>query len=154
MAAQLDRFAPVTPSDDDRALAAESIRRLASLMQRAYTLTLHVQADEGPGEQLVLPAVAIQLLKTILAETAQGNAVTACSVHAELTTQEAANLLNVSRPHLIGLLDKGEIPHHKVGTHRRVMLRDLLEYKHRVDARRDAALTELAALGQELDSDD
>ena len=103
---------------------------------------------------LVLPAGAVKLLQTILTEIARGNAVTAIPVQAQLTTQEAADLLNVSRPHLIGLLDKCEIPHHKIGAHRRVALNDVLEYKLKVDARREAALAELAELGQELNSDD
>lgn len=154
MTIPFDRFAPLAPSDADRAVAAESVRRLAPLARRQRQLTVHVQPDDGPAERLVLPAVAVQLLKTILAELAQGHAITAHPVPSVLTTQEAADLLNVSRPYLIGLLDQGAIPYHKVGTHRRIALPDLLEYHRKVDARSDAALTELAEIGQELDSDD
>jgi excisionase family DNA binding protein len=154
MATQLERFGPVTPSDADRVLAAESIRRLAPLVKNSHQLTVLVQADNGPGEPLVLPAAAVQLLTGILAEFARGHTMTAYPIPTELTTQEAADLLKVSRPHLIILLDQHEIPYHKVGTHRRIALSDLLKYHRKSQARRDAALDELADVGQELNSDD
>jgi excisionase family DNA binding protein len=95
----------------------------------------------------------VQLLGTILTEIARGNCVAAVPVQAELTSQQAADLLNVSRPYLIKLLDQGKIPHHKSGSHRRVALNDVLDYKHSADQRREADRAELADLGQELDSD-
>jgi len=112
-----------------------------------------VNGQKGPEAELVLSAVAVQLLGTILTEIARGNSVAAVAVQAELTTQQAADLLNVSRPYLIKLLEQGKIPHHKSGSHRRVALRDVVDYKREADQRREAALAELADLGQELDSD-
>lgn len=153
MATYLDRFTPFTPSDEDKALAAESIRRLSRHVRKPHNLTLQVKGQKGPEAELVLSAGAVQLLGTILTEIARGNSVAAVAVQAELTTQQAADLLNVSRPYLIKLLDQGKIPHHKSGSHRRVTLRDVLDYKRKADQHREAVLAELADLGQELDWD-
>jgi excisionase family DNA binding protein len=140
----------VTPTDADMALAKESSRRLAAHLGHANELRLEVKTGTT-SEELILPPSVLRLLLRVLTEMGQGNAVTLTPIHAELTTQQAADLLNVSRPHLVKLLDEGAIPSRKVGTHRRVPLECLLAYKQNFQARRHAALDELQALSQELD---
>ncbi len=141
----------VTLSPADTQLALESSRRLANLVPaRKGVARLHIKTEGGKEETVTVPLPALDLLTVILGEMAKGNAVTCLPIHAELTTQQAADLLNVSRPYLIELLENGAIPFRKVGTHRRVLLRDLTDFKHKVDQQRLKALEELSALDQEL----
>jgi excisionase family DNA binding protein len=129
------------PDHQARDLARESSAALARLLrEHPEEDRAHVRMD---GADLILPRHALELLKNLLAEMAQGNAVTLLPVHAELTTQEAANLLNVSRPHLIKLLESGELPFTKVGTHRRISLETVLAYKQRRIADAERALQAL-----------
>jgi excisionase family DNA binding protein len=139
----------VTPTEADTRLAEESSRRLTRLLgKRHRRLSLSVQADDEVEETIAIPVPAFRLLTDILTEMAQGNAVTLMPVHAELTTQQAAELLNVSRPFLIRLIEKGQIPFRKVGTHRRIRFDDLMGYKRNVDQDRLKVLEELAAEAQ------
>ncbi len=150
MAQLLNGNEVVTPTKADSALAKESGRRLATHLGDAGGLRLEVKTD-AVSEELVLPPPALRLLLHALTEMGRGNAVTLTPIRAELTTQQAADLLNVSRPHLVKLLDEGAIPGRKVGTHRRVRLEDLLAYKREFQARRHAVLDELQGLSQDLD---
>ena len=149
-AATLDYRDTFLPSEHDRTLARKSGRDLARLVGGDRDVTVRVLA-EGSPEEVVLPASAIRFLVGLLTEMARGNAVMLMPIDAELTTQQAADLLNVSRPFLVQLVDSGEIPARKVGTHRRILFRDLMTYKHNNDAARSKALDELAAQSQELD---
>lgn len=139
----------VTPTEADTRLAEESSRRLARLLgKRRHSLRVSVEADDEVERSVAIPVPAFRLLTDILTQMAQGNAVTLMPVHAELTTQQAADLLNVSRPFLIRLVEEGQIPFRKVGTHRRIRFDDLIAYKQKVDQDRLKALEELAAEAQ------
>lgn len=150
MAQLLNGNEVVTPTKADSALAKESSEKLAAHLGDSKGVRLEMKTG-GKSEELVLPPSALRLLVRVLAELGEGNAVTLTPLRAELTTQQAADLLNVSRPHLVKLLDEGAIPSRKVGSHRRVQLVDLLTYKREFLAKREAALAELQALSQELD---
>lgn len=140
---------PTLPSETEALLAKETSRVLAASQHGSDPLSL--QLLDAPGKKTVqLPAAAVLLLVRVLEEMARGNAVTLIPVHAELTTQEAADLLNISRPSLIQLLEEGEIEYRKVGTHRRVRFEALMAFKHKADAERRAALAELVAYDQEI----
>jgi excisionase family DNA binding protein len=141
-----------TPTPDEAILAQESSRRLARFVatKRKKPLQLRIQPEDAPEETVSIPASAFRLLNNILTQMARGNAVTLIPVHAELTTQQAADLLNVSRPFLVEQLEKNIIPFRKVGTHRRLLFKDLMEYKEAMDRDRLKALDELASQSQEL----
>ncbi len=105
----------------------------------------------GPdGDAIELPEGVHDLLVTILENLKAGNGVTVIPMHAELTTVEAAELLNVSRPFLIKQLEAGALPHHMVGTHRRLRLSDVLAYRDRMDQRAEDALAAMTAEAEEL----
>jgi excisionase family DNA binding protein len=137
------------PSKADAVLAKETSRVLASHLRNGDPVKVRIVGDPS-RETVALPASAVRLLVRVLDEMARGNAVTLIPVHAELTTQEAAEMLNISRPSLIQLLDEGKIEYRRVGTHRRVRFESLMKYKRQADAARRAALAELAAYDQEL----
>lgn len=112
---------------------------------------VRLRVDDDPrGEVLALPRPAVELLARVLTHMARGEAVSVVPSSSELTTQQAADLLNVSRPFLIGLLDAGDIAYRRVGTHRRVSAESVLAYRRADDDQRHRAADELTALSEEL----
>jgi excisionase family DNA binding protein len=134
------------PSAQEAAIARASGQRLSRYAGRKRPLTF--QVEEQPLE---LPAGAVALLMEILEAMAAGRGVTIIPENAELTTVQAADVLNVSRPFLVRLLEEGAIPFRKVGKHRRIRMDDVMAYKEDIDRKREAALDELARLAQEHD---
>jgi len=136
---------PTSPEESE--LARTSSRLLAACIGHGKTARLRVIDGDGVIE---VPVAALRMLVDILTNMAAGNAMSLVPIHAELTTQQTADFLNVSRPYVVGLLERGELAHHKVGTHRRVRFSDLMAYKQAQLAKSKARLGELAKLDQEL----
>lgn len=139
------------PTPEDATLAQASSQILASHLQKHQPYrTIKLIQDDVLSETVIIPTAAFDLLVEILVQMAQGNAVSIVPFKQELTTQEAADILNVSRPYLVGLLESGVIPYRKFGTRRRILIQNLMDYKNLIDAQRMQTLEELAAQAQEL----
>jgi len=144
-------FETVSPTEDDAVLARESSRRLATRkLGRKSSIRIQVFVDGEEPETVAVPASAVRLFLHLLTEMSQGNAVTLIPTHAELTSQQAADLLNVSRPYMAKLLDEGKIPGRTVGKYRRVRFEDLMAFKQKDDDARAKVLDQLTAEAQEL----
>ena len=143
---------PVTlPVEREVQAAMTGQRALAAfLATRLETQQIQIFDDKNQAHQVELPTSALRLLVDILAELAEGNAVRVVPVHAELTTQEAADMLNVSRPHMVKLLEEGALPFHRAGKHRRIRFSDLMQFKAQRDQASEDAMAALAKQAQEL----
>ena len=138
------------PSVQEAALARSSGQSLARLIKKNRPLKLKVtNADQE--QPIELPPGAALLLMDILEAMAAGRGITLIPENAELTTVQAADVLNVSRPFLIKLLEEKALPCRKVGAHRRIRMEDVMAYKARIDADREAVLDQLVAEAQEQD---
>lgn len=147
----LQEARPMIPKKHDIDLASKSRKELAAVLPKKdkdFHMFVKVKHED---RQITLPFSAITMLLEILTQMAEGNAITLIPIHAELTTQEAANLLNISRPYLIKLLDNKKIRFHKVGTHRRILFADLLAFKDQSMKEGNNALESLVRQAQELD---
>lgn len=138
---------PAPPTAHEAELARSSSRLLAACLGQGESARLRVH--DG-NEVIEVPVSALRLLVDILANMAEGRAVGLMPMNAELTTQQSAELLNVSRPFLVSLIESGQIECHMVGTHRRIYARDVMAYKARRDAEGREAMEALAAQAQEL----
>ena len=144
------------PDEATAAQAAEAVDILERFLGHhpgTAAASVSLVADDNSAT-LEIPGHALGLLVEILTEIANGNGVTVAPVFAELTTQQAADLLNVSRPYLVKLLDQRRIPHRRVGNRRRILLADIIDYKNRDEAERRAIADELTAEAQRLGLDD
>jgi excisionase family DNA binding protein len=131
-------------------MARLSGQRLSRYRGQSRPLSIRV-IDTDQEQPLELPAGAVALLMDILEAMAAGRGVAIIPENAELTTVQAASILNVSRPYFIKLLATGALPHRKVGKHRRILMEDVMTYKNRIDKEREAVLDQLVADAQEND---
>ena len=138
---------PIAPAKRE----TKALAQLFELMARQPATAQRRAVLQSPeGERLELPVSIYKVLVAAVAAMVQGDSVSIVPVHQELTTQQAADLLHVSRPHLVQLLEEGEIPHHKTGSHRRIYVADLLRYRELRDAQRREALRELTRKSAEF----
>ena len=141
---------PGFPSDKDRQAAQEASRALSRLSGRGC-VQVEAVADHEEKQTFVLPAEAVRLLTDVLSLLAEGRPVVVTPKDVMVTTQEAADMLNVSRPYVVRLIAEGLLKHQMVGTHRRILMGDLLAYKTEQDEKSRNALDALTDEAQELD---
>lgn len=144
----------LSPSERDINLAkvgAPIISQILGRHRHDTNFDERITFVDEKSEQIVLPASVLELLKNVLVQMAQGNAMTLVPIHAQLTTQEAADILNVSRPYVVKLLETGQIPFSRKGSHRRILYNDLLVYTTKAEELQMTALDQLTAQAQELD---
>jgi excisionase family DNA binding protein len=147
----MEALMEVTTRDEQR-LARESFARLKPTSDefiRSKTGEVHIKIQET-GASVSIPGKAFALLVTILANMSKGKSITLIPSNSELSTQQAADMLNVSRPHLVKLLEQGVLPFKKVGSHRRILLQDLIDYESRQAKNREEQLNFLARQAQDL----
>lgn len=137
------------PSEAEASLAEQSSRALAAFVNSKKNPEILIKEGKKQ-EQVEIPAAAFRLLVDILTQMSEGNAVTLVPIQNELSTQEGADLLNVSRPYFVNLLEEGKIPFRNVGTKRRIFAKDILAYKVKEDEARYKALAELTEQAQKL----
>ncbi len=135
---------------EETAREAQQAHRGLSRLSAAAERHVRLEVDGAEHASVTVPRAAFDLFLEILGQMANGNAVTIVPVHAELTTQQAADLLNVSRPHLVSLLKSAALPFRMVGTHRRVLFADLAAYRQKQDAESRRAVAELSQQSQDL----
>ncbi len=144
-------IASIDPGDVDTEVAGRAARCISDyLSSHPGEDLIEVLGEVGADDALVIPRPTVVMLAQVLSLLESGHGVQIIPKDAELTTQQAADVLNVSRPYLIGLLESGQIPFRKVGRHRRITFEALMEYKRQDDLKRRAAADDLADLSQEL----
>lgn len=141
------------PTQDEIEKSLMATRALANFTDHNGVLRFRLPDGQDESLEIELPAAVYELVLELLLAIGRGESVTLVPFGSILTTQQAADLLNVSRPFLIKLIESKKIPCTKVGTHRRLQAEDVLAYKHKRDEERSLALDELAALSQEIEGE-
>jgi len=131
----------------DQKVAIDSIKTLKFSKKKESTIKIEIAES---GEIIIIPTKAFKILRAVLKNMAEGNSIAIIPSNSELTTQEAANILNISRPHLVKLLESGKIPFTKVGSHRRIELKDIVAFENKLSKQRRSKLNKLAEQAQKL----
>jgi len=137
-----------SPPNGSNVEEIETIKQLKKLIAKAENKGLQISTSNG--ESIALPNSVTDIFRTVINVIAQGKGISLIPVAEEVTTTQGAEILNISRPYLMRLIENGEIPYHQVGTHKRINLQDLLEYKKIRDTKRKKGLQKLTELSQEL----
>ena len=146
--------APPVMSDREKEMARVAQRCIMAALDHSRAAAITLTTEDGIGPTVDLPPVALRFIGEMLGAMSQGQTVTILPTKAEFSTMEAAHFLNVSRPFLVKLLEDGEVPYRKVGSHRRIVFEDLATYKKRITEARQLALDRLATIDRELDLDE
>ena len=136
------------PTKQEQKTAMASTTALSAMLEKIHTDYPEIEIEET-GQRVKVPLKALRLLVKILEETGKGSPVSIVPIAAEMTTQSAAELLGCSRPHLIKLLESGEIPFNKIGKHRRIRYSDVIEYKKKTKAEQRRLLAEIMKADEE-----
>lgn len=136
------------PSKEEQKAAMESYDALVETLKQIRTDYPEIEIEETK-ERIRIPLNALKLLARILKETSQGKPISIMPIAAEVTTQAAAELIGCSRPHIIKLLDKGEIKYTKVGKHRRIQYQDVIKYKRKIKEEQRKLLIEMMKADEE-----
>ena len=141
----------ILPSAEEMALAKLSSQELSAVIEsNGVAQKINIVDRIGKTHEVTLPASALKMMIEVLTQLGNGNSVNITPIHAELTTQEGADLLNMSRPTFIKLLDSGAITNNRTGNRRKVPFAAVMEYKQKLEMQRLATLDELSAFDQEL----
>lgn len=148
-----ERVVPPAMSEKEKEMARTAQRCIMASLDHSRAAVITLTTEDGSTPTVELPPAALRFIGQILGAMSQGQAITILPEKAEFSTMEAAHFLNVSRPFLIKLLEDGEMPFRKVGTHRRVLFHDLMAYRQRITEARHLALERLESIDRELKLD-
>ncbi len=137
------------PTKEEQRIAKESYLALSATLESLQTVNPEIEIEETK-EKIKIPLKALKLLATILKATSQGKPISIVPIATEMTTQAASELLGCSRPHLISLLETGEIPFIKVGKHRRIKYEDVAQYKAQMYSKQRKRIIEMMKMDEDL----
>jgi excisionase family DNA binding protein len=139
----------IRPTKEEQKIAKESYLALSSTLELLHSVNPEIEIEETE-EKIKVPLKALKLLATILKATSQGKPISIVPIATEMTTQAASEMLGCSRPHLISLLENGEIPFIKVGKHRRIKYEDVIKYKDQMNSKQRERITEMMKMDEDL----